>query len=236
MDLNIKKVKKNPVIIAAFPGFGLVGVIATEFLIEHLDTEIIGKHWFESQPATTAVHEGKLIYPLSVHYNKKHNIIIVHSIGSGKRLDWEASNIVLEVAKKTRASEIIMLEGVGSMSSEVSDKRNVFYHVQDLKKAKALDKIKITVLREGIIMGATSAVMLKSDKAIALFVESSNGLPDSKGAARLVEVLDAYLNLKVDYAPLNEMAKKLEGKLKAILEQSKAVKKQEDEKLMSYVG
>ena len=235
MELNTKKIKKNPKIIAAFPGFGLVGVIATEFLVDHLDTELVGKYWFESQPATTAIHEGKLIYPLSIHYNKKHNLVIVHSIAGTKNLDWEASNLVLDIAKKVKASEIIMLEGVGS-NQELPDSRKVFYHAQDAKCAKVLDKLNLNPLKEGIIMGPTSAVMLKSDKALALFVESSNGLPDSKGAATLVKVLDKYLGLKVDYAPLMEMAKKLEEKLKSIMTQTKSLKKQEDEKLMSYVG
>ena len=39
MEIKISKNIKNPIIISGFPGFGLVGSIATEFLIEHLKTE-----------------------------------------------------------------------------------------------------------------------------------------------------------------------------------------------------
>ena len=47
MKIILKKKPKNPTIIEGFPGFGLVGTIASEFLIDHLNTEMIGKIWIE---------------------------------------------------------------------------------------------------------------------------------------------------------------------------------------------
>ena len=46
--LNFRKSKpSSPSIIVAFPGFGLVGLITTEFLIDHMAFEEVGKYWFE---------------------------------------------------------------------------------------------------------------------------------------------------------------------------------------------
>ena len=42
MHLNLEKRPAGPKIIVGFPGFGLVGTIATKFLLEHLDTDHIG--------------------------------------------------------------------------------------------------------------------------------------------------------------------------------------------------
>ncbi|MBW2989975.1 PAC2 family protein, partial [Candidatus Woesearchaeota archaeon] len=42
MQIKLWKKPKNPIIIEGFPGFGLVGTIASEFLIDHLKTELIG--------------------------------------------------------------------------------------------------------------------------------------------------------------------------------------------------
>ena len=47
MEIKLYKKPKSPLIIEGFPGFGLVGTIATEFLLEHLQTEQIVKISFE---------------------------------------------------------------------------------------------------------------------------------------------------------------------------------------------
>ena len=60
--------------------YGLVGTIASEFLIEHLKTEQIGKMSFDEMPAVVAIHEKKLVEPLAIYYNEKYNIVIVHAI------------------------------------------------------------------------------------------------------------------------------------------------------------
>lgn len=238
MELDLKKVGKRPTIIAAFPGFGLVGVIATEFLIDHLKVELIGKHWFESQPATVVIHQHRLIPPVSIYYNKEYNLILVHAISAIANTEWEASNLLLDLSNKTRASTTLMLEGVssaGGASTKASTKK-VFYYSSIESQAKKMESIGIKPLKEGIIIGVTSALMLKSSNVVSLFVETASGLPDSKGAAKLIEVLDRYLNLKVDTTPLLAMAKKFEEKLTGIMQKSQVVKKQQDKKMMSYVG
>jgi len=52
IKLNLTKNPKGVTIIEGFPGFGLVGTIATGFLIEHLKCEKIGTYFFETPPAT----------------------------------------------------------------------------------------------------------------------------------------------------------------------------------------
>ena len=71
MEIKLSKKPKNPIIIEAFPGFGLVGTIAGEFLLEHLEVEQIGKIIFDEMPAMVAIHENKIVEPLGVFYNKK---------------------------------------------------------------------------------------------------------------------------------------------------------------------
>ncbi|HSU72869.1 MAG TPA: PAC2 family protein, partial [Candidatus Binatia bacterium] len=59
MELTQKP--KGVTVIEGFPGFGLVGTIATGFLIDHLGCERIGNHWFEELAATMAIHDGKIV-------------------------------------------------------------------------------------------------------------------------------------------------------------------------------
>ncbi len=93
-------------------------------------------------------------------------------------------------------------------------------------------------LNEGIIMGVTSALLLRIENIpiSCVFAETQTNLPDSKAASKVIEVLDKYLGLEIDPAPLLEMAKQFEEKIKAIMDKSSVALKQKDKKQMSYVG
>lgn len=230
----IKKPKKV-IIIEGFPGFGLIGTITTEFLIEHLKCEKIGRLYFEDLPATLAIHQGKLIDPVSIYYNKEYNMVIIHSITATSGVEWLAADIIEKLAKQLDAKEIISIEGVGST---FPDSQRVFYYSNKNTKTNILQSANVDPLDEGIIMGVTSALMLKvfETHLTALFAETHSNLPDSKGAAKIIEVLDKYLKLKIDPQPLMEKAEKFEEKLKNILEKSQEASEEMDRKKTSYIA
>jgi len=235
MDIKLKKRPKHPVIVEGFPGFGLVGSIATEFLIEHCKCEQIGQHWFEDVPATIAVHEGKIINPMNIYYHEPKNMIIVHAISAGPGMEWKISDYVLEMAKELEASEIISLEGVGSGQQPENPK--VFYVTTDDAKKDHLNGLGVEQLQEGILVGVTSALLLKAGLPItAFFAETHSELPDSKAAAQILEVLNKHMHFNIDTAPLLEQAKKFEEKLNSILKQGVNTQEQLKQKQMNYVG
>ena len=236
MELILTKKPKNVKIIEGFPGFGLVGTIATEYLINHLECELIGRYWFEELPATIAVHQSKIVQPIGIYYNKQYNIVIIHSIAAALGIEWKAAKIVLKVAKYLSAKEIISLEGVGNPQKEEDEGRIYFYSNKE-KTKEILRTNKLTEMKEGIIMGITSALMVMCKKPLTcFFAETHTNLPDSKAAAKIVEVLDKYLKLKVEIGPLMEQAQKFEQKLRGILKQGINAQKQKQEKSLSYVG
>ena len=235
----MKKKPKNPIVIEGFPGFGLVGTIASEFLISHLDCEQIGRFYFDDLPATVAIHDSKVIDPVSIYYNKKFNIVIIHSISGANGIEWKAADNVLDICKQLNAKEIICLEGVGSGSApgEKTEKTQAFFYSSCNDCKKKLSNVGIEELKEGIIMGVTSALMVKTKMPLTcIFSETHSNLPDSKAAAKIVEVLDKYLGLKVDYKPLLKQAEKFEEKLKALLEKGMQAQEIKDKKSLNYVG
>jgi len=233
MEVELKKRPKHPIIVEGFPGFGLVGSIATEFLIEHCKCEQIGAHWFEELPATIAVHDGRIINPLNIYYNEQFNMVVVHAISAGPGLEWKISDFVLELAKDLEAREIVSLEGVGSQTEDPK----VFYVTSEESKHEHLKEIGSEQLKEGILVGVTSALLLKSKLPItAFFAETHSEMPDSKASAKIVDMLNKYLNLNIDTQPLMEQAEKFEEKLNTILKQGANAQSQLKKKQLSYVG
>ena len=235
MKLVLKKKPRGAKIIEGFPGFGLIGTIATEYIVNHLECELIGRFWFDELPATAAIHEEKIVNPIGVYYNKKNHLVIIHSISAAAGIEWKAADLVLNIARQIGCKEIISLEGVASPL--MMGESRVFYHTNRETKKKLIEKCGIDVLKEGIIMGITSALMLKSDLPITcLFAETHSNLPDSKASAKIIKILDKYLGLDVDPKPLLKQAESFEKKLKALMEQSMDAKKLKEKKSLSYVG
>lgn len=233
--ITLTKTPKNVTIIEGFPGFGLVGTITTGFLVDHLACELIGKHYFEEAPVTLAVHACRIVDPIGIYYNKKYNIVIVHSISPAIGLEWKAADLVNDVCKQLSAKEIITIEGVGS--SEIGAEPRAFAYCTSKEAQKKLQKLGHDCLGEGIIVGVTAALLLRHKLPItSLFAETHSNLPDSKAASKIIEVLDKYLGLQVDAKPLLKQATEFETKLKTMIEQSHKAKDLQEKKQLSYMG
>jgi len=239
VEFILDKKPKEPIIIDGFPGLGLVGTIATEFLIEHLGAKEIGRIKGNEFPPLVAVHDRKIVRSVGIFYDEKTNIMILHVISGATGMEWQIADALIEKAKQLNAKEIISLESVGVPAGEESDVSRAFYYTNKKENEKKLEKAGVQALKEGIIMGVTGALMQRVGKEIpftSVFAETHSGLPDSKAAAKLIEVIDKYLNLDVDPKPLLESAAKFEQKLKLLLEKSKTAVTEQQKKKLSYVG
>ncbi len=219
MQLTIQKKPKNPIIIEGFPGYGLVGTIATEFLIKHLNATQIGSIRIEEIPPVIAVHKGDPVEPLGIFYDPKHNFIILHALASVQGFEWKIADLLVKLANDLNAKEFISLEGVGA--NEITKEPRLFYLN---KGGKSFKDSHIQPLKEGIIIGVTGALLLKQGlKLTCLFAETHSALPDSRAAAKIIEFLDEYLTLNVDFKPLIKKAEEFEVKIKDLINKSKPV-------------
>lgn len=237
LQLVLRKKPKGVTIIEGFPGIGLIGTIATEFLVAHQKTEQIGSIILQDSTPMIAIHEGKVIEPVSIHYNKEHNLVIIHAISAGQLSGWPLAEVVKELAQQVQAKEIVSVEGVGS--AQPSAQSVVYYFSSNEKRKKDLVKIG-KPLQEGIIVGVTGALLAGiEDSKIPIttfFGEAQSNLPDSKAAAQIIMALDKYLDLDVDPAPLLKQAQAFEEKLKKLIEQTRDTSDLQKKKTLSYFG
>tara|TARA_Y100000034_G_scaffold96601_1_gene117695 strand:- start:6230 stop:6937 length:708 start_codon:yes stop_codon:yes gene_type:complete len=235
MIIKLNKKPKGVIIIEGFPGFGLIGTIATEFLIDHLKTEFIGNMWLEDLPPIATIHQSKIIEPLGIHYNKKYNLVLIHGITGAKRMEWKIADGIAQIAKMLSAKMIISLEGIGSPGKKST---NLYYYSSDPKLKKQMDKHGMKLLKEGIIVGVTGALLLKREKLpmSCIFAETASNLPDSRAAAKVIEALDKIFGFNIDSKPLIKQAKEFEVKLKALMKGTQQAQKQVDKKQLDYFG
>ena len=215
------KPKPNCTIIEGFPGFGFVSTIATEYLIDHLKTKQIGSIFSEELTPIAIIHGGEVKDPISIHYNEKHNIVIIEAVTSVAGLEWELAEVLSELYTKFKAKELISIEGI--QSPALKEKPDAYAYTSEKKNQAKLKKAGIKKLENGIILGISGALMVKTNHKLNttyIFAETMSNLPDSKAAAKIIESLDKYLGLKVDYKPLLKKAEQFEEKLKELIKRT----------------
>jgi len=213
MKLTIEKKLKKPILIHGNPNFGLVSTIAIKFLIDHLDVQEIGYIESEHLPPLTAIHKGKIIKPISIFYNEKYNLAIVQSLTEAAGHEWELADALVNLANTIDAKETITIESMPAHE----EKTNIYYY-SNKNKVKGIEPVK-----ESLIMGTTAAFLLKGKdlNTTCIFAEAHSQLPDSEAAAKVITVLNGYLNMKVDTKPLLEQAKRFEETLRNYMQKMK---------------
>lgn len=237
MKLILKKKITAKTIIEGFPGVGLVGPITTEFLTNHLKFEYVGEIKVEKIAPVAPVHDGKLVKPISLYYNKQKSLLVIHSVSNITGLEWEMKDLILDLYKKLKAKKIISLEGVGNADAKRKDTPKTFIYTNN-KKLLPKNVGNAQPLTEGIIMGVSGALMLNNDSFnhICLFVDANVSIPDSKASANLIKLLDLILDLKVDPKPLLKRAQEFETKLNNLSKQASIVNKISESKRLDYFG
>ncbi|MCD6464134.1 proteasome assembly chaperone family protein [Candidatus Woesearchaeota archaeon] len=234
LKLHLKKRPRRPVIIEGFPGFGIVGGISTQYIIDHLNMELIGSFFSEKVPAVVAVHNKKMVPPIGIYYSQEHNLLVVHPVITFPGLEWSFSTALLKLAKELKAREIISIEGVTSFSEEVK----TYYYTNSEKLKERLNALNLEEFKEGIIVGPTATLLATAENfpVVCIFAETSIEPQDARSAAKALEVLDKYLNLGIDTKPLLKEAGKFEKHLKQIIKQSLEAMDVKKKKELSYVG
>jgi len=229
MEIKLSKKPTGATLIEGFPGFGLVGTIVTEYLLEHLKCEQIGEFIYDELPATVAIHKGKLVKPMGVYYNEKYNVIVLHAIADVRGFEWKIAEVVEKLMSELKIKEVISIEGVASPGD---DPGSVFYYNNDKFKELGLKPI-----GESVIMGVTAALLTRNSKKMScLFASTASKMPDSRAAASVIEFLDKYLKFDLDTKPLLLQAEIFEKKVKELMQQSSQAQLQQDSSQMSYLG
>lgn len=232
MEIKLKKKPQKPVIIEGFPSLGLVGGIAAEFLVDHLNAEQIGCLYSEKLPPVASIHNGQVLDAFGIFYNEKSNIVIIRPLTLAAGMEWELSNSIVNLADTLKAKELISLEGINAGRGMAEPQ--AFFFTADKAKSKKLQSLGLTEIKEGLVFGVSASLLSKQPDSTFIFTETHSELPDSRSAAKMIEVLDRYLGLKIDYKPLLEKAEMFEKKLKGIMQA--AQKSADKTQGTSYLG
>ena len=209
--MQLNKKFKTKYVLVAFPSFGMVGNIALEYLKENLSFEKVGEIFVEKEKPMVIIHNGELIEPITLYYNKKFSLSIIQGLTKASKVEDKVAEKIVKFANSVGAKQIITIDGARGVGNKV------YFGVKNLDTSR-LEKLGVEELSNGVVMGVTAALMIHTKSSLSLFAETESQLPDSKAAAKIIRLLDKYLKMNIDYKPLLDQAKVFESKLKKIME------------------
>lgn len=253
MIKEIKKpvFKKRPILIEGLPGFGQVGRVAAEHLIQELKAKKFAELTSPSFPPEVFVDRDGLVHSIKneFYYDTKNSIIIL--IGDTQAADirgqHELVGEILKLCKKHKVKEIITLGGYAT--GVLKEKPQVFGAATSEKMIKKYSahgiKFKVKKERGGIV--GVSGLLLGIGKTEGIegvcLMGETPGHPlfvDAKSAEAVVFKLGRILDIKINTKELKKRVEEIE-KFRTTIQQMMKKAMQQPEKATTsdevrYIG
>jgi len=233
----------SPILIAGFPGPGLVGSISTSYIIDKLEMYQIACVESEHIAPGVIYVGGKLRHPFRLYSNKEGNVcVLVCEAPIMIQGMYSVLNTVMKWGLDNRVKEVMVLDGI-AVEGLPDSKRTPMILSSDGKSADAANLLRDdgsinianksqqeaadsgpfyanTAFIGGIAGGLLSACLSNGIACKALLVLASSGIPDPEGAAILLESVANTTNdeiLKIDTKQLREQGAKVKRRMEEIM-------------------
>ena len=202
---------RGKTLLLGFPGIGMVGFIAVDYLIKKLKAKRTGWMFRKELPEIAYVNKGELGLPIEIFSWKNLLLLKVNVVMERETMNLVAAEI-MEWAKKKGVSKVVVVGGLaGKGKKEVFGVSNSFGQ-------KFLEKLELKKFTEELrIFGPMAASMIYGEKekipVVCMLPISKYDRPDPEAASRAVRFLCNVFGLEVDTKDLIKEAKKIEKKI-----------------------
>jgi uncharacterized protein len=222
---SIKIIEKKPIpsestMIIGLPDVGLVGLIATSYLITELNLEEIAYMDSDMLPPVVVLHEGIPHAPLRI-YGNKNLIAIISEIAVPTPAIYTITRKIVDWAQTKKVKRIISMGGIPVENRQSIKEPEVFAAASNKDLLDTLNKNGLKILNEGYIVGAQALSMRYSISnrmpAIAILTQSFYNYPDPQAAAIALKELTKISDIKVDVSKLLEKGEEIRLKARDIM-------------------
>lgn len=228
---TLKIEPKNPILIEGLPGMGMVGRIATRYLIKQLGAQRFAELYSPHFPYYVLVNKKGSVRLLRAEFyfwkNQTGQNDLLFLIGDSQAQtiegQYEVTISILDFAQKLGAKMVITIGGYRKEAEENPQVMAVSTNPELLKKALEAKAIASPsgnpiVGTAGLLLGLAK---FKKIDALCLLGETRGYLSDPRAAKSVLEVLQKIVGFKVDLIGLDsqiEKSKEIVAKMREIEE------------------
>jgi uncharacterized protein len=206
----------SPAVIMGFPGSGLVGSIALQYMVDQLQFEQIGTITSKFFPPLAMMNRGVINEPVRL-YEKGNLAAIVADIPIHPMICYEIANGLMDWLSAFRLREVVTIAGIITNEPEkrvfgVATSTDALSRIQDLTLLLPIGSI------SGIASSILTECKVRGIPGYGLLGETVNQ-PDPRASAAAIQILNKMYDLSLDVQPLLEQAEEIETSMHKIAEE-----------------
>jgi uncharacterized protein len=237
-----KSVPSEATMIIGLPDVGLVGLIATSYLISELNLKEIAYIDSDMLPPVVVLHNGLPHAPLRI-YGKQNIIAVISEMAVPVPAIYPLMREIIEWAEAKKVKRIISMGGIPIQNRQTITEPKVFGAASNQELIDMLSKKGLNIMKEGYIVGPQALAMRYSSKkklsVIALLAQSFYNYPDPEAAAMVLKEFAKISDIKVDISKLLEKGEEIRLQARDIMKRTQQemnrMKKSQEYDLPLYV-
>ena len=228
MSESIKIIEKKTIpseatMIIGLPDVGLVGLIATSYIISELNLEEIAYMESDLLPPVVVLHNGLPHAPLRM-YGNQNLIAVISELAVPAPAIYKIMREIVNWAKEKKVKRIVSMGGIPLENRQTIKEPEVFGAASNQELLDMLKKSGLKTMNEGYIVGAQALSMRysisKNVSAIAILAQSFYNYPDPQAAAIALKELSKISDIKVDVSKLLERGEEIRLKARDIMKRT----------------
>lgn len=228
MSESIKIIEKKTVpseatMIIGLPDVGLVGLIATSYIISELNLEEIAYMESDLLPPVVVLHNGLPHAPLRI-YGNQNLIAVISELAVPAPAIYKIMREIVNWGKEKKVKNIVSMGGIPLENRQTVNEPEVFGAASNQELLDMLKKSGLKTMNEGYIVGAQALSMRysvsKNVSAIAILAQSFYNYPDPQAAAIALKELSKISDIKIDVTKLLERGEEIRLKARDIMKRT----------------
>ena len=213
-------VPEEPIVVVGLPDVGLVGVIATHYLIQKLGLREVAYVRSDLLPPIAVLHGGLPHSPVRV-FGDKGLVVILSETAVPADAVAPLSRAIVDWCRAKRAKLIISLSGIPVPNRQDIDHPGVFGAASLPETLEFLKQHDVKVLESGIMVGPYALILRYCAEqglpALVLSAQCFFAYPDPEAAAAVLSVLAGFLGLELDVEELLQKGEEIRLRARDIM-------------------
>jgi uncharacterized protein len=237
-----KTAPSEAAMLIGLPDVGLVGLIATSYLITELKLEEIAYMDSDLLPPVVVLHKGLPHAPLRI-YGNQNLIVVISELAVPVPAIYTVMREIVDWGQAKKVKRIVSMGGIPVENRQAITEPQVFGAASNQELLDTLTKKGLSVMNEGYIVGPQALSMRysisKKVPAIAILAQSFYNYPDPEAAAMVLKEFSRIFEIKVDVSKLREKGEEIRLKARDIMKRTQQemnrMKKSQEYDLPLYV-
>lgn len=226
IEREIPQISSPSYMIVGLPDAGLVGAIATEYLIRKLNLKSFASVYsHKSMPPISRINNGIASSPVELYYG--YNLIILHSwIALPLDAVYSLAYLITKYSKRFNINTILSITGLPIPNRLEIEKPNLYWITNNTDLAKEM-RIHgdIKQFGDGYLAGPYAPILFETIREgirnLVIVVESFSDLPDPEASVVALSFISKYTGINIDTSELLKEAEGIREKIRGLMEQTK---------------